>query len=402
MFGTIETPALLRALAVALLIALPAFGQAEASVQEQVRAHSRQAQDYLKRNQPDLAAKEFAAIIALNPNNLEAQGNLGVLLFAQGDFAEAAPHLRAALQLNPTPRKIQALLGMCERRIGQIAAARSDLETSFPQLKEEKVRVQTGMELVELYYGAGSLDKAAAVVSTLRQLEPANVDILYTAHRIYSDLADESMLSIAMLAPDSARMHQLMAHEAARQGNRQTAIEQYRKALSIDPNLPGLHFEFAEALSGSSVPSDRGEVEKEYKAALAANPFDEKSECRLGEIAARQSDSKTAFAHFSRALKLQPDDADANLGLAKILISTDQPQKALPLLQRAAELEPFNSVVHYHLSTVYRKEGHPADAQRELAEFRKLRGMKERLTQVYEAMRLQPVESERPDEEVPK
>ncbi|HEY7304486.1 MAG TPA: tetratricopeptide repeat protein [Bryobacteraceae bacterium] len=389
-------------LAAMLLAALSALGEPQASVDEQVRAHSRQAQEYLKNNQAALAAKEFAAIVGLNPNNLEAQGNLGVLLFAQGNFAEAALHLRAALPLKPTPWKIQALLGMCERRLGQMADARSDLEASFAQLKEKKIRVQTGMELVELYYGAGALDKAASTVSTLRQLEPTDIDILYTAHRIYSDLADESMLSMAMLGPDSARMHQLMAHEAARQGNRQGAIEQYRKALSMDPNIPGLHFELAEALSGSSVPSDRDEIEKEYKAALAANPFDEKSECRLGEIAAHQSDFKSALAHFSKALKLQPDDADANLGLAKVLISTGEPQKALPLLQRAAQLDPYNAVIHYHLSAVYRKTGRTADAQRELAEFRKMRGMKSRLTQVYEAMRLQLPEQERPDEDVPK
>ena len=78
-----------------------------------------------------------------------------------------------------------------------------------------------------------------------------------------------------MLAPDSARMHQLMAHEAARQGNTDGAIAQYREALKIDPKIPGLHFELAEALSGSKQPYDREEVARQYKAALAANPFDE-------------------------------------------------------------------------------------------------------------------------------
>jgi len=258
------------------------------------------------------------------------------------------------------------------------------------------------MELIEIYYGTGALDKAAAVISVLRQLKPTDIDILYTAHRIYLDLADESMLSITMLAPDSARMHQLMAHEAARQGNTQGAIAQYRQALKIDPKIPGLHFELAEALSGSKQPFDREEVAREYKAALAANPFDEKSECRLGDIAARQSDLKVAAAHYSRALELQPNDPDANLGLAKTLISMNQPERAIPLLEHAAQLEPFNATVHYHLSALYRKAGRTDDAHRELAEFRRLRGMKTRLDQVYQAMRLQPIDQERTDQEVPK
>jgi Tfp pilus assembly protein PilF len=385
--------------AAVFMAALPAFCQSSV---EQLQQHARQAQEYLKSNRPDLAAREFSAIVALDPNDIDARGNLGVLLFFHGDFANAAQQLRAALQLQPTLWKIQALLGMCEKRIGQTANAQLDLEKAFQQLTEEKIRVQTGMELIELYYGAGALDKAAAVVSVLRQLKPTDIDILYTAHRIYLDLADESMLSITMLAPDSARMHQLMAHESARQGNTEGAIAQYRQALKIDPKIPGLHFELAEALSGSKQPSDREQIEREYKAALAANPFDEKSECRLGDIAARQSDLKAASAHYSRALELQPNDPDANLGLAKTLIAMNQPKKAIPLLERAAQIEPFNATVHYHLSVLYRKAGHSDDAHRELAEFRRLRGMKTRLDQVYQAMRLQPAGQEGVDEEAPR
>ena len=59
---------------------------------------------------------------------------------------------------------------MSEKRIGQPANAQIDLEKAFAQLTDEKIRIQTGMELIELYYGAGALDKAAAVVSVLRQL----------------------------------------------------------------------------------------------------------------------------------------------------------------------------------------------------------------------------------------
>ncbi len=379
-----------------------AFSQSNLTKQQQIDSHSRQAQEFLRTNQPNLAAREFSAILELDPNNVDVRGNLGVMLFFQGDYAKAAPQLRAALKLKPGLWKIQALLGMCEKRIGQTTGAQADLEQSFPRLQEEKLRVQTGMELIEIYYGAGDLDKAAGVVNILRQLRPADVDILYTAHRIYSDLADESLLSVTMIAPKSARAHQMMAQEMARQGNNEGAIEKYREALKIDPALPGLHFELAEMLSSATPPADQEEVEKEYKAALADNPFDEKSECRLGEIASQRSDLKDASAHYSRALELQPNDADANLGLAKILLSMNQPEKARPLLERAAQLEPFNAVTHYRLSLVYRGLGRSADARKELAEFQRLKDMKAQLKQVYQEMRLQPVKQERLDADVPK
>src|SRR5205823_6994698 len=93
--------------AAVFLAALSAFCQTNPSQQQQIETHSRQAQEYLKNNRPDLAAQEFSAIVALDPNNLEARGNLGVLLFFQGDFANAAEQLRAALQLQPSLWKIQ-------------------------------------------------------------------------------------------------------------------------------------------------------------------------------------------------------------------------------------------------------------------------------------------------------
>src|SRR5713226_6289193 len=269
----------------AFLFVLPSFSQS--GKQQQIESHSRSAQEFLKNNKPDRAVQEFAAIVELDPDNIDARGNLGVLLYFQGDYTKAAPELRAALKLRPGLPKIQALLGMCEKRMGQTASAQQDLEKSFPQLQEEKLRVEAGLELIEIDYASGDLDKAAGVVSVLRQLRPADINILYAAHRIYADLADETMLSVAMLAPNSGRMHQLMAHEMARQGNIDGAIAHVREAIKIEPKLPGIHYELAEMLRTSTPPADTAVVESEYKAALADNPLDEKSECRLAEIAAR-------------------------------------------------------------------------------------------------------------------
>jgi tetratricopeptide (TPR) repeat protein len=393
----------IKAVAVmALFLAAPCFPQSTPDTRQQAESHARQAQEFLKANRPDLAAGEFGAILTLDPDNVEARANLGVVLSLQGEYAKAATELRAALEIRPSLWNIQVLLGMCEKRIGQAASAQADLEKAFPQLQEEKLRVQAGMELIEIYYGAGELDKAAGIAGILRQIRPTDADILYTAHRIYSDLADESMLSVAMSAPKSARMHQMMAQEMAREGDTEGAIAHYREALKIDPRASGLHFELAELLSGSSAASAKAEAEKEYRAALANNPFDEKSECRLGEIGFRAADLKDALAHYSRAVDLQPNDADAALGLGNTLAAMHQLDKAQLLLERAAKLEPFSSVIHYRLASVYREMGRTTDANRELAEFKRVREMKERLAEIYREMRRKPAKEERTDPDIPK
>jgi tetratricopeptide (TPR) repeat protein len=368
----------------------------------QIDSHARQAQEYLRANRPELAIPEFAAIVSLDPKNVDARGNLGVLLFFQGDYAKATPQLREALALRPGLWKLQALLGMSEKRIGEIAAARADLDAAFPHLEEEKLRVQAGLELIELHYASGDIDKAAAVVGVLRQLRPTDPDVLYAAQRIYSDLADEAMVAIAMTAPQSARTHQLMAHQLARLGDTKGAIEHCRTALKMDPRLPGMHFELAEALSLDAGAANPDEIEAEYEAALKVDPYDEKSESRLGEIAARRSDLQGAAKHYARAVELAPNDAEANLGLGKTLMSLQQAEKAKPYLERAAQLDPYNAVAHYHLATLYRQMGRTEDSKRELAEFQKVKDMKDRLKQVYKEMRLQPVKPDRPDASIPK
>lgn len=370
--------------------AVPSLSQTAPSPQQQVQEHTRKAQEYLRQNRPDLAVPEFKAIVALEPNNADARGNLGVLLFFQGTYAEAIPQLRAALKLQPSLWKIQALLGIAEKRTGDIHSATGDLEKAFPKVKEQKIRIDTGIELIDIYSKTGEMDKAAATVSVLRELDPTNVEILYTAYRLYSDLADEARLSLIVVGPNSARTHQMMAHELARQGNSAEAIANYREALKLEPNLPGLHFELAEMFNSSSGPDAPQQAELEYKAALAVNPSDEKSECRLGDLAAAKGDTAGAYEHYERALKLQPNDPEANVGLAKALMAMNQSEKALPLLENAVKLDPTSAVAHFRLSTIYRQMGRAEDAKREIAEYQKYKEMKEKLREVYRQMRLEP------------
>jgi tetratricopeptide (TPR) repeat protein len=377
------------------IAALPCFPQSTPSRQQQIASHARQAQEYLKDNKLDLAASEFGAIVALDPKNVDAHGNLGVLLFFQGKYAEAIPQLRAALTLQPTLWKIQALLGIGEKRTGDLKEARGDLEKAFPKVQEEKIRIETGMELIDLYSQTGDLDKAAVTIGVLRGMEPTNEAILYSAYRIYSDLADESILSLMVVAPKSAHMHELMAHELAKHGHAAEAIENFRLALKIAPQLPGLHYELAEMLNGSA--EGREEAASEYKKALALNPFDEASECRLGDIAAQRNDLKEAYDRYTRALQLRPDDEDANIGMAKVLMSMGQRQKAEQFLVHAIQLDPTSALAHFRLGTLYRQTGRPTDAQHEIEEYQKYKDMKERLRDLYHTMRVEPAKEE-PDD----
>ena len=382
---------------VLLLGATWCLSQVAEDKQQEFAAHIQKARGYLDEKQPALAIPELQAAVAIDPNNVDAQANLGVLLFFQGKTADSIPHFRTALAQQPGLAKIQGLLGMAESRTLDFADARKDMEAAFPSLalpssQDRRFQVQLGLELVGLDTESSDLDKAAGVIAQLRKVDPDNPEVLYAAYRTYSDLAGESMLALSLAAPDSAQMHQLLAHEDARQGNTTAAVAQYRKAIAIDPHLPGVHFELAELLRTSTDDAVKKEVEQEYHASLLENPQDEKSILRLAEMDARKGNLEQSYAEYTKAVELQPADADAKLGLAKTLIEMNQADKALPLLQDAVQLEPTNATAHYRLATLYRKIGRADDAKREMELYKKFKEMKEKLNALYKELQVQPKE----------
>ena len=245
--------------AVVALLSATALGvsQSVGDKQADLAAHMQKAKGYLDQKRPDLAIPELEAAASIDPENVEMQANLGVLLYFQGKAADAIPHLRAAIERRAGMVKIQGLLGLAEVRTQDFAQAQKDLESTFPLIAEQKFKVEVGLELVGLYTQSGDLDEASRIVAQLRKAAPDNPEVLYAAYRTYSDLSGESMLALSLAAPESAQMHQVIAHEETKQGNTNGAVENYRKAIAIDPHLPGVHFELAELLRTSQ--DTRGE-----------------------------------------------------------------------------------------------------------------------------------------------
>ena len=374
--------------AFALIITVQISGfaqQAAVSPQE----HARRANEFLKANQPAKAIPEFAALVAAEPDNLDAQANLGVLLYFQARPSDALEHLRKAVQLNPNLSRIQALLGLCEYQLAQLDAARADLSAVVGNLPDPKLRKEVGLTLVEVETAQQDLAAASVTIGKLRDEAPTDPEILYAAYRIHTDLAGEALLSLSLTAPQSGQMQQAIAHELERIRDLPGAIAAFRKAIAVDPNLPGIHFELAEALHGSDSQTDRVQSEHEYTIALEKNPREVQAAVRLGDLQADRGDLNSAAALYERALGQQPNNADAAIGLARVYSEKDENDKALSLLQQVLTADPTNILAHFRLSALYRKMHKPDDAKRELAEYQKYKAIKDDLRKVYGAMRIQ-------------
>jgi len=379
---------LLFALLVVPVLAAPAAQSPAATAPQSAEDHLNRAKRYGAEQKTDLAIAELKQAVALDPGNIEARGDLGVLLYFHGDYAGAVPELRATVQAQPDLWKIQALLGMAEDRTGDQQTARDDLEAAFPHLADEKVRVDAGEILVDLYSNAGDLEKAASIVSTLLVSRPTDPSLLYLSYRIHSDLANRAILTMAIADPESAEIHRAMARELARQGNTPQAIVEYREAIRINPQLPGVHTELGDLLYHSLDEKLQASAASEFQAALDANPTDEKAELAMGVLAARRGDLKAAYTADAHALQLDPNDSDACTELAKVLIQMDKNDEARPLLERAIQIDPANSVAHFRLSTLYRHQGKTDEAKQQVELYLRYKQMHEKLEKVIHDMRV--------------
>jgi tetratricopeptide (TPR) repeat protein len=375
--------------AFALIITAQASGLAQQPSVVSPQEHARRANEFLKANQPAKAIPELAAVVAADPDNLDAQANLGVLLYFQGRHSDAVEHLRKAIQINPNLPKIQGLLGLCEYRLGQLDAARTDLSAALGSLTDAKFRKEAGLTLIEVETAQQDLSAAAVTVAKLREQAPTDPEILYAAYRINTDLAGEALLSLSLAAPQSGQMQQAIGHELERIRDLPGAIAAFRRAIAINPNLPGIHFELAEALRSSDSQTDRAQAEEEYAIALEKNPHEVQAAVRLADLQADRGDLNSAAKLYENALAQQPNNADAALGLARVYSERNENDKALSLLQQVLTADPTNILAHFRLSALYRKMHKPDDAKRELAEYQKYKGIKDELRKVYGAMRIQ-------------
>jgi predicted Zn-dependent protease len=353
----------------------------------EIRDHFQRAQTALQANDAGTAEKEFRAILVLDPQNAVAHTNLGVLALGHDDCQAASKEFRLALAVQPPLTKAQALLAICQNRLGD-PAARAALEKSFQKLRDKPLRLQVGMELAGLYDREGDLDAIASVMRALVEIDPENVDILFAAQRVYSELADDTLNKLAVVAPGSARMQQVIAERLINAGNLQSAVEHYKKALEIYPRLPGVRYELAEAILESS-PHDaqaQAEAERELQTAVQIDGESARIECLFGRIALLRSDTESAYAHYNRAFALNPRDVDAQLGLGRLLVTMEKPQEAAKYLRMAVQSDPLNSEAHYRLSSVCRRLQLKDEADKELHLFQEIKQTKEHVRELYRQM----------------
>lgn len=361
-----------------------------------IHNHFQRAQEALAQSQYDTAAAEFNAILRLDPNRAEAHANLGTLYYAQTRYAEASAAFRKALQLKPSLNGVEAFLGMSEARQGRAREALPLLEKGFQSPVSGQWKLESGLLLAGVYQSNGESAKLQEVIGALERDFPNNTEVLYLAYRVHSALGARAVAALVKAAPGSARLQQITAELLETEGDFAGAVAQYRKALEIEPKLPGARRALGVALMNSANDEpNRLEAQRQFEQELSLNPGDALSEYQLGELMWIGNRPAEALKRFRRAIELQPNFPDALIAAGKALIATEKSDQAIPLLEKALSLDPSNEVAHYRLAQAFQKIGDRTRAEQELAEFRRLRSALESLRGIYRQVQENRITSQR-------
>ncbi len=172
----------------------------------------------------------FFAVTACRAQTVAVHLQQGTAALMHGNCSAAETELHAALKAAPTLASAQGLLGICEKRMGE-PGAQAHLEAGFAKVTDPKLRTEIGVELADYDYQRGDLDHTLPVVRTLVAMNPENIDILFFAQNVYQDMADDTLNKLALLAPDSPRMQEVVAEHLV---NRRRS-ERRRGPLSRGP-----------------------------------------------------------------------------------------------------------------------------------------------------------------------
>jgi cytochrome c-type biogenesis protein CcmH/NrfG len=156
----------------------------------------------------------------------------------------------------------------------------------------------------------------------------------------------------------------------ADQGIYSSALDEYHKALGIDPSQARTHFLLGLTLIRQGKPAD---AVLELRTALKMQPSDVESKYHLA-FALLQIEQKPEARQLLQEV-LQQDDKyfDAYYQLGKLQLEQGETKLAISNLEASSMLSPLSEYVHYQLAMAYRRDGRPADAEREMQLYQDLK-----------------------------
>ena len=292
----------------------------------------------------EAAKKLFAKIIGIEPNQTDANHNMGLILVTTGNVEDAIPFFKTALEANFGSTQywfsyIDALfnLGRYTESSELLAVAKTkgckgkafdNLEKS---LSSVQIKLEISIERLLKLIDQGELAKVLEISKELLEEIPNSLSLLNVVSLANEKsgnfgAAVKNYKQVLKIAPDSADAYYNMGIALQKQSRLEKAIEAYTKALVIKPDSPDAYNNMGLALRelGRVV-----EAIEAYNKALTIKPDYAEVYHNMGIALKEQGKLEEAIEAFNKALAIKPDYTEAHMNLSFALLSSNRLSEGL-------------------------------------------------------------------------
>jgi len=365
-----------RAVGLPLLTALSLWAQASSQA-----PHNNDFDDLARRAQalldshPDEAARLYKQALALRPDWAEGWLYLGGALYQMSRYAEATDALRKGIEIAPVIGTGWALLGLSESQLEDQDQALADIRKGEEQGLGNNPRFEAAVRVraAQLLIRSSAFDEAMAQLQPLSKY-PSNPPAVETAMGLCVLASPDEM---AKLSPQRLAVVDRAGKAAWAFATQHPADASagYRQLLAQYPNEPGVHYAYGLYLMRTDAAAALAEFQKEAQ----SNPKHWPAMLVIASLQIRQGHPELAIESVRAALKIVPaqyrwlchtDMGRADLDAGKV-------DAAIAELENAGRQKPGDPNIHFYLAAAYRQAGRKADADRERAEFEKLKAQQD-------------------------
>ncbi len=136
--------------------------------------------------------------------------------------------------------------------------------------------------------------------------------------------------------------------------NYDAAIDNYKKAVSINPKLAEAYYNLGIAYG------EKGDTETAiiyYKKAIAINPNDAEAYNNLGNAYREKGDTETEIIYYKKAIAINPEHAKAYYNLGNAYGEKGDTETAIVYYKKAIDINPEYAKAYNNLGAAYQKKG---------------------------------------------
>lgn len=326
------------------------FNSMKAFAQEDAKQFFDDGVKYIKQNELEKAVESFKKAIKVDPESAKAYFNLGIVYKHLGKEEEARKAFEKAdlISREKSPilnEKIAKLL--CN---SDFAAKNPKLALKTPTIQNGSNEVAANKEVTQFvtagygFYIKGDYEQAIENYKKALDLQPNNANVITEIANIYYET-----------------------------GQYTEAEDHYELATSINPNNAEAYAKYA---SLKEFMGNNSKAIKLYEKAVELNPADEVSLISLANLYQTERQPKNAQEYYQKVIQLNPDNKTARLKLDSLQASTPNsthetlsfsPNKSLLEAKEALKSKDFNTATELFKKILLLDPGN-IDAQQGLSE----------------------------------